>query len=63
MKYQISINMDNDAFSDGNNTSEVCKILHALADKIGLGGELYEGDAETLQDVNGNTVGKAEATV
>jgi len=63
MKYQININMENDAFSGGNNTSEVCRILHALADRIGLGGELLEGDTETLRDVNGNTVGKAEATL
>ena len=62
MKYQININMDNDAFSGGNNTSEICRILHTLADRIGLGGELLEGDTETLQDVNGNTVGKTKAT-
>jgi hypothetical protein len=61
MQYNIQINMDNAAF-EGDNTAEVARILHELADRITRGGELLPGDIENLRDINGNTVGTAQAT-
>jgi hypothetical protein len=53
---RIHIDVENSAFEDADG-SEVVRILRELADQ-------YESDGlysfETLRDVNGNRVGKAE---
>lgn len=56
----ISINLDNDAFQNGNRNAEIVRILRSLADKL----ESYQGDITAgagifgnLRDINGNPVG------
>lgn len=56
MKAVIEIEMDNAAF-DEQNTTEMCRILTCLTAKLSCGGDLMDGDTETLFDHNGNNVG------
>ena len=58
MELNINITMENHAFFN-NNVEEVTRILNEYCKKISKGGELLEGDYETLLDNNGNRVGKA----
>jgi hypothetical protein len=58
MDFALSINMDNAAFADPYNGSEVARILRELADRID-GKELTMGEWRPLQDINGNRVGAA----
>ena len=60
MKLTITIEMDNAAFEDGQNTPEVCRILRDYCNKIERGGELADGDSENMRDINGNKAGRAE---
>lgn len=50
----ITIDLDNEAFQDGNRDYEVARILHAAANKIDVRGI---EDVSRLLDSNGNTVG------
>lgn len=55
----IKINMDNDAFADGENGTEVARILrHVCAEVIDT--ELDDDFYLSLRDINGNNVGKME---
>lgn len=55
-KYEVSIKTENFAFSEGNGSFEIARILRELADKI-------ENHVPTnlvyLTDINGNKVGYA----
>ena len=50
---KIEIKTDNEAFSDGNEDSEIARILRKLADDLENGRHPYY----TI-DINGNKVGK-----
>jgi hypothetical protein len=52
MRFVVTLDCDNDAFSPNAHT-EVVRILRHLADKL----EVNQPDAGTLADANGNTVG------
>lgn len=58
MQFDLSIDCDNEAFTD-DPTAEVARILRNLADR--LTGASPDEDYP-LRDVNGNRVGKAEFT-
>lgn len=58
MTLNITINMDNAAFADVNNGTEVARILRKLANSID-GISLTANSERGLLDVNGNRVGKA----
>ena len=58
MKITITINMDNAAFAESDNTTETVRIIRALCDKLSKGGCLFPDDSQILMDYNGNTVGK-----
>jgi len=60
MKLVIEIQQDNDAFKFGNNGSETARILRELADRYD--GYNIEGCSDSIQDYNGNTVGKSKWT-
>lgn len=62
MQLKITINMDNEAF-ENDNTREVTRILRAYCNKIDKGGELLNGDTETLMDANGNSAGNAKVVL
>lgn len=59
MDIQIQINLDNDAFSDGQARTEIRDILDTLAEKF----RFYPLDGRaapiTILDSNGNSVGTA----
>jgi len=57
MKVKITINLENDAFADGNTGDEVARILQKLASKM-HGLRITKGDDIDLRDINGNTVGE-----
>lgn len=57
---KIEIEMDNEAFSDGNAGREVRRILRHSEDKISTVIQYLDSDGEKLRDVNGNTVGFAK---
>ena len=52
-KLTVTIDLENDAFSDGEEAAEVARILRTLAARIGAGEQ--EGRAI---DCNGNTCGR-----
>jgi len=58
---RITIKMDNQAFHDDDNGTEVSRMLYKLADKL-HGYEWHPGDSHKLIDSNGNTVGEAKVT-
>ena len=60
MKFIIRINIENAAFSDGNEGAELARILRGLADRIENTGEAPRC-FENIRDVNGNTVGQYAA--
>ena len=55
---RINIKMDNAAFgeTEGERAAEVARILREYASKV----ENTEDLNQTLRDINGNTVGKAQ---
>lgn len=60
MKFQITIDMDNDAFAQSPET-EIVRILQDVRERI------ETGDADSLakmrlRDMNGNNVGEAKFT-
>jgi hypothetical protein len=59
MKYEISIDVANDAFQD-NQTTELIDILKQLARKLREYGKQESGDTIKLFDSNGNQVGQAK---
>jgi hypothetical protein len=63
MRLTIEIDLDNDAFVDGDVFFEVTRILRSYATKLddsGLFHATLEHATDALLDLNGNTVGKAE---
>lgn len=63
MKAVIEIDMDNDAFQDGNMVSEFFRILNSVAGIIRRSGiEFEDGDIWPLRDANGNRVGELTIT-
>ena len=54
--YTIKIELENDAFADGQAGNELRRILDDLATECSFRGEPV---ARNLRDVNGNTVGRA----
>jgi hypothetical protein len=63
MKLKIEIAMDNAAFDGELRAGELGRILVWLGEDISRGHALSEsGDHETLQDINGNAVGKAKVS-
>ena len=60
MKFIIRIGMENAAFSEGNEGTELARILRKLADRIESAGEAPRC-FENIRDVNGNTVGQYAA--
>lgn len=67
MKIKITIDCDNAAFADGNNGSEVARILREAAERID-GDDIpstptRKGDGYLfLRDYNGNRVGEMKVT-
>ncbi len=57
MKSVIRIDMDNDAFQDGESGTELARILRTLADRVD-GAEVKDGDYYVCHDINGNNVGR-----
>ena len=55
--YLISICLENDAFADGAEGTEVCRILADLAQQNTL---RQEAVTQTLRDINGQFVGEAK---
>lgn len=53
MKLKIEIDMDNDAFQDGQRAAEITRILKAAACAVAYGARDVP-----LTDINGNTVGR-----
>jgi hypothetical protein len=66
MKLKITIEMDNAAFFDDEESphrnAEVGMILHTLAQHIENAWEMEPGHGYPVMDSNGNRVGKAEVT-
>lgn len=66
MKAVITVQMDNAAFENENDTNgaELGRILRDLADKVENGGtlSLYAGEGINLRDANGNAVGQLEVS-
>ncbi len=56
--FRLHINVDNDAFADGNASSEVARILRDVAGRLDSGTDDF-GSYRTLRDLNGNDVGQA----
>lgn len=56
MKFKLEIDCDNAAFEDPG--TEVARILHDLADRVGQHMPV-RGDSFVLYDINGNKVGEA----
>ncbi|MDE2099700.1 MAG: hypothetical protein KGL39_20775 [Patescibacteria group bacterium] len=56
MRYVVTIDLDNDAFANGQAPAEVARILRDLAAKVELRGVGHL----TALDYNGNTVAVAE---
>jgi len=55
MSFELSFDTDNDAFTDGNGSAEVARILRALATRIEANsGDSFDG---AVYDVNGNRIG------
>ena len=61
MKLTITINCDNEAFTD-NPGLEIARILHLAADRIDGDPISSGGDGFRLFDLNGNRVGLVEIT-
>lgn len=55
--YTIRMELDNAAFTDGNEGVEVARILRTLADKCERADEATDA---RISDYNGNNVGQAE---
>ena len=68
MRLNISVNLDNDAFQDGNLGSELegifdyvkCHVVLAAGEQEAYG--IDERFQKPLKDINGNTVGKFAVT-
>lgn len=59
--FNVIINMDNKAFHETEDNTEVCRILRELADRLDSAYPLEtsgEGELLPLRDVNGNKVGR-----
>jgi hypothetical protein len=54
MNFVLTINLGNEAMKT---SSDVARLLHDLADKIGVRGEFKKGQDASLRDLNGNLVG------
>lgn len=54
----VMIDLDNDAFQDGNAHAEIARIVGTLADRLADDDRLTEG---TVRDINGNNVGTYQA--
>lgn len=59
-RFNLTIDLDNDAFHVAGNGHEVIRILATSTAKIP--GDLFAGDSQRLRDFNGNTVGHWEVT-
>lgn len=60
MKLIIHLEVDNDAFQDGNLPEEVGRILADLAERLPyLTSDAHPLDSFTLRDANGNWCGEA----
>jgi len=57
LKFTLTIDMDSDAFQEGNNGNEVARILSKVVHQVDQD-ELAGGDGRVLRDGNGNTVGQ-----
>ena len=65
MRFEIEVNMDNDAFATPDEAAEeLARILGNLADGLRFGRITVQGLAcgRSLRDINGNTCGRAEVT-
>ena len=61
MKAQITIEMDNAAFT-GNQGLELSRILTELSNQLGRYDAWHMGDIIGLRDINGNIVGQCKFT-
>ncbi len=59
MEFNLTINLDNAAFSEGNN--ELSRILKSIADNFLF--TCCHEDKINVRDTNGNTVGYYEITL
>mgnify|MGYP007100042967 CR=1 FL=1 len=61
MRYTLTIDMDNAAFTDDGNDgqTELARILRDHADRIDRG-QLPAGPTCVVRDLNGNDVGRAK---
>jgi hypothetical protein len=59
MKLKIEIDLDNAAFEPEFEGHEVARILHEMAEEIDYIA-LHPSFVRHLQDINGNSVGKAK---
>jgi hypothetical protein len=63
VKLNIEIELDNDAFDEGNCGTEAARILRRVAINLdGFNRVACEDHDEKLRDINGNTVGFARVT-
>ena len=60
MKFIIRIDLQNAAFSEGDEGAELARILRELAERIERAGEAPRC-FENVRDINGNTVGQYAA--
>ena len=59
MRLNININLDNDAFQDGNLMRELQQIFNSLCNDTHDACTFDERFEKSLKDTNGNIVGKA----
>ena len=64
MRLNININLDNDAFQDGNLMRELQQIFNSLCNDThdACIFDWYERFEKSLKDTNGNIVGKASVS-
>jgi len=60
MKLVIEINLDNDAFADGNMGAEIARLLRKYSGLVEYAPSATPDDLDrTMSDINGNRVGLA----
>lgn len=53
--FKLNIDLDGDAFAEGNLDLEIARILRKVADEVLSA--IYVGATQTIRDTNGNRVG------
>jgi len=61
MKLKIEFNLDNDVFAECPN-DEICMMLQRIGRLFTCADTPKDMDGKTIQDANGNTIGKIKIT-